>query len=159
MPQSRRNGGSSIPYCSLAKEIWWAVLNLFDCRWVFSLTLQGHYLAWHLGWGSRNRKLIWRSSFLAVVWIIWNECNNRCFEGKVSMKDSIVERIKFAVASWMSTLPCFRGTPLDYFTFKWKEILSSYGWCWAGCLFGLVLCFLVFVLCCCGCHGVFLLFL
>lgn len=76
---------------------------------------------------SRNRKLMWRSTFPAAVWIIWREQNNRCFERKVSIKDSIIERIKIVVASWMLILSYFRGIRLDYFMFNWKKISPSSG--------------------------------
>ena len=41
---------------------------------------------------------MWRLSFLAVIWTIWNERNSRCFEGIASNESNLVEKSKFLVA-------------------------------------------------------------
>lgn len=45
------------------------------------------------------------------------------FEGKSSPLDVIVDRIRFLVASWVSSLlPDFMGLALDQIVINWKEM-------------------------------------
>lgn len=52
--------------------------------------------------------------------VLWKERNARCFEGVSSSIDSLCEKIKFFVASWVSILPPFQGVPMDFILHKWK---------------------------------------
>lgn len=46
-----------------------------------------------------RRKTMWRFSFLAVIWALWKERNLRCFEGKSSSVEALVDKCRFIVAS------------------------------------------------------------
>lgn len=63
-----------------------------------------------LGVGSKKKgKFKQKLSFLAVIWSLWKERNRRCFEGKVLNVISVLENIKFLVASRSSVHPLFIG--------------------------------------------------
>lgn len=58
--------------------------------------------AWDLSiWPARSR-LLFRVSLLATSWTIWKGRNTRCFEGKSSSADALVDKIKFSVVEWVS---------------------------------------------------------
>ena len=96
------------------------------------LSVAGHFRAlcniseaWKMCVASARGKIMWRSSFLLVLWVSWKERNARCFEGVSSSRDSLCNKIKFFVASWVSILPSFHGVPMDFILHKWKEVAFS----------------------------------
>lgn len=40
-----------------------------------------------------------------VLWFVLKERNGRCFDGKASSWESLVEKVKFFVTSWVFVLP------------------------------------------------------
>lgn len=78
------------------------------------------YVKNQIKWDFILKDLLW--SF-AVIWAIWKEQNMISFEGKSSPLDVIVDRIRFLVASWVSSLlPDFMGLALDQIVINWKEM-------------------------------------
>lgn len=59
-------------------------------------------------------KIMWSSSFYAAIWCIWKERNARCFKAKTARAETLIDNIKFMVASWVSILPIFRGVSIDF---------------------------------------------
>lgn len=47
------------------------------------------------------------------------------FEGVSSSIDSLCDKIKFFVGSWVSILPSFHAVPMDFILHKWKEVAFS----------------------------------
>lgn len=70
---------------------------------------------------SRSRSMR-RTSFLATIWLIWNERNSRYFEGRLSSLDYLVEKIKIFVATWVSILPSFQDFSIGSILRSWDEI-------------------------------------
>lgn len=62
-----------------------------------------------MGVGSAREKIMWKTSFLTVIWTIWKERNSRCYKGVSSSKEAWLLRLnKSLVASWVFVLPIFR---------------------------------------------------
>ena len=57
-----------------------------------------------LGVGSTRGRIVWRTSFLATIWVIWQERNNRCFKDKSLAEDRLSDEIIYLIASWVSPL-------------------------------------------------------
>lgn len=64
-------------------EMWTAFLNLLGAQWVMPNTVLELFLAWRFGIGSKIRRIMWRWSFMAVIWSLWKERNTRCFDSNV----------------------------------------------------------------------------
>lgn len=45
--------------------------------------------------------------------VIWKERNRRCFEGRSLCVESLVDKVKFYVALWVSILPRFHDFSLS----------------------------------------------
>lgn len=60
--------------------------------------------------------------FSRVVWAIWNDRNQICFEGKSSSMADIIDKARFSVASWISILPEFRGLTVNLVLFNRREV-------------------------------------
>lgn len=133
--------------CMVAQETWnQFIAGLSAARYFHSI----FYLfnAWKFGIGSLKGRIMWQSSFLAVIWATWMEKNHRCFEGKSSSTADVITRMRFSVASWASILSFRDCLFLSYFSnggrwlFRWPFLWAFY-----------LLCHLLFwwlVCCICG---------
>lgn len=63
-----------------------------------------------------------RISFLDVIWTLWKERNARFFEDKLSSLDSLIEKVRFPVVSWLAFFPQFWC--LASIIRNWQEISS-----------------------------------
>lgn len=97
----------------MANSIWKTILNWFDYNWVLLRRISALFEAWNLQIGVAKGRIMWRLSFLAIVWAIWKEKNSRCFEGRSSTMGDVVEKARLNVAIWASILSMFRGLPFD----------------------------------------------
>lgn len=82
--------------------------------------------AWKSPIGMPRGKEMWRVAFLAVIWSIWKEWNARCFEGVAVNSESLIGKIMFTIAYWMSINRLFHGYTLDQVMFNRKEVASSF---------------------------------
>lgn len=76
--------------------------------------------------GLEKGRALWRSSFLVVLRTIWQETNARCFEDNQSSLESLVDRLKVTIASWVSILPLFKDIPFDFIVKNWRELALPY---------------------------------
>lgn len=49
--------------------------------------------------GSTMRKIMWKVSFMAFIWVILIEHNDRCFQGNISSVDALEDKVKFLEVS------------------------------------------------------------
>ena len=111
--------------CKIAQSLWMSVVGWFDCSWALPNSLTELFQAWKNPLGGSRGKVMWRLSFLAMIWTIWKERNSRCFEGLASSESILVENSKFLVALWVSINPSFRGYSLQQIVYHWKELAFS----------------------------------
>lgn len=62
---------------------------------------------------------------MEVVLFRGYERNSRCVEGKSSSVEVLIDRLKFTIVSWVSTLPQFHGTPMNLIVHNWREVAIS----------------------------------
>lgn len=98
----------------LARSMWLSVLVWFNCSWAMPDSLSSFFVAWRwLGVGGTRGRVMRKSAFLTVIWVIWKERNRRCLERVCSSEADLVSSIKFLVASWVSILPQCIGFSMD----------------------------------------------
>lgn len=109
--------------CKVAQALWRSVLiRLFGCSWVLHRHHRELFKEWYLLPGSVKGRIMWRSSFLVIIWTIWREWNSRCFDNKHSDIGALCDKVKFLVAAWVIILPQFRGSSMDMITHNCKEV-------------------------------------
>lgn len=96
--------------CSFTQVIWHEVLFWLECScplsWSDSRTSKGRILQ-HLSFMVNIKK---KKSFLYgyIIWNIWKEKINGCFQGKSLDVAFVIARVKFCVASWAYVLDAFK---------------------------------------------------
>ena len=67
-------------HCSIAKDLWSMVFGLFGVSWVMPQSIVELLACW-LGWfGGHRNGIICRIIPHCLMWCLWKERNNRCFE-------------------------------------------------------------------------------
>ena len=61
---------------------------------------------------------------MAIIWVIWQERNNRCFNDNSLAEDLLRDKVKFLAASWAFPLPSFKGISVEVILRDWKEVVS-----------------------------------
>ena len=109
----------------VALFLWNSVFGWFDRSGVLPSTLSQLFDVWNLGVGSCRGRIMWRSLFVATLWMIWKERNNRCFQDKSTNQVLLTDKIKYLVASRVSPLAPFRDFMMDMIQRNWKEVSCS----------------------------------
>ena len=85
-----------------ARMMWNELLDELGCSQVRPCYISELFHAWISPMQSPKGKQMWKILFFAIIWLLWKEGNARCFEGLQSSIDSVMEKIKFIVAYWVS---------------------------------------------------------
>ena len=109
--------------CKVAKGLWSEVLSWFHCSWTQLRSIRGLFEAWLLEVGSNRGRILWRTAFPALLWIIWKERNSRCFEDSSTSAEDLAYKLKFTIASLVSILPQFHGISIDVILRNWREVV------------------------------------
>lgn len=99
----------------VAQALWSLIVRWFDYCWAFPCHLGELFQTWHLWTHSVRGRVMWTTSFHAVISTIWKERNFGCFEGKQTYQEDLIDRLKFTIASWASILLKFQGIPSNLF--------------------------------------------
>ena len=75
-------------HCPVASELWDMVFGLFGVYWVMPMSAVGLLACWQGRFGHHHNGDIWMVVPHCLLWCIWKERNNRCFEdSKRSLPD------------------------------------------------------------------------
>ena len=102
-----------------------AIIGGLGCCWALPHSLPELFQAWKAPIGDPRGKVMWRLSFLVLIWMIWKERKSKRFEGIAVNESRLVEKSKFLVVFWVSILPSFRGYHLDQIVYHWQEVAFS----------------------------------
>ena len=67
-------------HCPVAAEVWDMVFGLFGVSWVMPSFVVGLFACWQGHFGRLRNGVIWKIVPPCLMWCIWKERNNRCFE-------------------------------------------------------------------------------
>ncbi|KAL6323792.1 hypothetical protein AAG906_002260 [Vitis piasezkii] len=79
-----------------------------------------------IGLGNSLRgKTLWQIACLTLIWMVWQERNNRIFEDKGRMEEMVWDLIRFYSSLWASCTEAFRGVPLNILQLNWIGVCVS----------------------------------
>ena len=67
-------------HCPVASEVWDMVFGLFGVSWVMPSSVVVLFACWQSHFGRLRNGVIWKIVPPCLMWCIWKERNNRCFE-------------------------------------------------------------------------------
>ena len=90
---------------------------------VLPKALLDHFNSWKTMSGAFKAKHLWRTSFLAIPWVIWRRHrNSRCFDGRFTDIKTVLDYIKFETTTWVYVGPQCRGIPADMIVQKFERM-------------------------------------
>lgn len=72
--------------------------------------------------GSSRGRVQCQFSSPAVIWVIWKERNLRSYDGVLSSREGMIEKVCFLIASWAAALPIFHDISFASIMRSWHEI-------------------------------------
>lgn len=67
-------------------------------------------------------KVIWKTPFLIILWIIWKERNSRCFDSKAMEVEALIDKLKFITGSCISVLPLCHSISFNLLVNNWSVV-------------------------------------
>ena len=74
---------------------------------------------------SLRGKTLWQIACLTLLWMVWQERNNKIFEDKGRMKEMLWDLILFFSSLWASCTVAFRGVLLSVLQLNWTVVCAS----------------------------------
>ena len=84
---------------------------------------------------SLRGKTLWQIACITLIWMEWQERDNRIFEDKGRTEEMVWDLIQFYSSLWASCTEAFRGVPLNVLQLNWIGVCVSKVWRLMGFLF------------------------
>ena len=97
-------------HCPVASELWDMVFGLFGVNWVMPLSVVGLFACWQGHFGRLRNGVIWKVVPPCLMWCIWKEMNNRCFEDSGRAMPNIKHLFIRTLLDWF---PVWRNHPFS----------------------------------------------
>ena len=94
----------------VASELWDMVFGLFGVNWVMPLSVVGLFACWQGHFGLLRNGVIWKIVPSCLMWCIWKERNNRCFEDSERAMPDLKLLFLRTLLDWFSV---WRNHPLS----------------------------------------------
>ncbi|RVW46854.1 Transposon TX1 uncharacterized 149 kDa protein [Vitis vinifera] len=125
-----KGNGESIDHlflhCPVTIGLWNKLFKLAGLDWVPPRSFEDMLVIAFKGLGNSLRgKTLWQVACLTLVWIVWQERNNRIFEDKGRSEETLWDLILFYSTLWASCSAAFRGVPLNVLQLNWSEVCAS----------------------------------
>ncbi|RVW44802.1 hypothetical protein CK203_112491 [Vitis vinifera] len=102
------------------------LFNLVGVIWVPPRSLEDMLVISFKGLGNSLRgKTLWQIACLTLIWMVWQERNNRIFEDKGRTEEMVWDLIQFYSSLWASCTEAFRGVPLSILQLNWIGVCVS----------------------------------
>ncbi|RVW90769.1 putative ribonuclease H protein [Vitis vinifera] len=119
----KRNGESIdhlFLHCPVTIGLWHRLFNLVGVIWVPPRSIEDMLVISFRGLGNSVRgKILWQIACLTLIWMVWQERNNRIFEDKGRTEEVVWDLIWFYSSLWASCTEAFRGVPLSILQINW----------------------------------------
>ena len=101
-------------HCPVTIGFWHKLFNLAGLVWVPPRSFEDMLVITFKGLGNSLRgKTLWQIACLTLIWMLWQERNNRIFEDKGRTEEMLWDLIRFYSSLWASCTKAFRGVPLS----------------------------------------------
>ncbi|RVW91431.1 putative ribonuclease H protein [Vitis vinifera] len=125
-----KGNGESIDHlflhCPVTIGLWHKLFNLAGLAWVPPRSIEDMLVIAFKGLGNSLRgKTLWQIACLALLWMVWQERNNRIFEDKERTEEMVWDLIMFFSSLWASCAATFRGVPLSVLQLNWTAVCVS----------------------------------
>ncbi|XP_048490068.1 uncharacterized protein LOC125492022 [Beta vulgaris subsp. vulgaris] len=88
-------------HCSMARQLWFWWLGIWNLQWVFPLSLRDAFDQWNFSTKGKFCKKIWFASFFVIVWTVWKERNARIFNNTSSSIKQLQELVLLRLSWWL----------------------------------------------------------
>ncbi|RVW16200.1 putative ribonuclease H protein [Vitis vinifera] len=125
-----KGNGESIDHlflhCPVTIGLWHRLFNLVGVIWVPPRSIEDMLVISFKGLGNSVRgKILWQIACLTLIWMVWQERNNRIFEDKGRTEEVVWDLIRFYSSLWASCTEAFRGIPLSILQINWIGVCVS----------------------------------
>ncbi|WKA04126.1 hypothetical protein VitviT2T_022186 [Vitis vinifera] len=125
-----KGNGESIDHlflhCPVTIGLWHRLFNLVGVIWVPPRSLEDMLVISFKGLGNSLRgKTLWQIACLTLIWMVWQERNNKIFEDKGKTEEMVWDLIRFYSSLWASCTEAFRGVPLSILQLNWIGVCVS----------------------------------
>jgi hypothetical protein len=86
-------------HCGAARTLWNSFFTRFGLYWVMPNTIKDLYASWWTG-GHARSAIVWKMIPLCIMWCIWRERNDRCFEDKLRTHEELIHLFYFTLFTW-----------------------------------------------------------
>jgi hypothetical protein len=86
-------------HCEAASALWNALFARFGLCWVMPRFVKELFTSWCLC-GRMRSAVVWKMVPHCIVWCIWRERNNRCFEDTTRSRKEFLHFFLFTLYSW-----------------------------------------------------------
>ena len=86
-------------HCVAASGLWNAFFDQFGLCWVMPRSVKELFASWWSG-GRTRSAVIWKMVPHCIMWCIWRECNNRCFEDLSRSREELLHFFLFTLYTW-----------------------------------------------------------
>jgi hypothetical protein len=86
-------------HCEAARALWNAFFVRFGLYWVMPCSVKELLASWWSSGRSRST-VVWKMVPLCIMWCIWSERNNRCFEDSSRSIEELLHFFLFTLFSW-----------------------------------------------------------
>jgi hypothetical protein len=86
-------------HCGAARALWNAFFDRFGLCWVMPCSVNELLASWWSSGRSRSA-VIWKMVPHCIMWCIWSERNNRCFEDSSRSIEELLHFFLFTLFSW-----------------------------------------------------------
>ncbi|RVW49157.1 hypothetical protein CK203_087473 [Vitis vinifera] len=106
-------------HCPVTIGLWHRLFNLVGVIWVPPRSIEDMLVISFKGLGNSVRgKILWQIACLTLIWMVWQERNNRIFEDKGERKRWLGFDSVLLVSMGFCT-EAFRGVPLSILQINW----------------------------------------
>ncbi|RVW99804.1 putative ribonuclease H protein [Vitis vinifera] len=125
-----KGNGESIDHlflhCPVTIGLWHKLFNLAGLAWVPPRGIVDMMVIAFKGLGNSLRgKTLWQIACLTLLWMVWQERNNRIFEDKGRTEEMLWDLLLFYSSLWASCTAAFSGVPLSVLQLNWAAVCVS----------------------------------
>jgi hypothetical protein len=86
-------------HCAVARDLWTTFFARFGLCWVMPRSVKELLASWWTA-GRTRSAVVWKMVPHCILWCIWRERNNRCFEGVSRTREELIHFFLVTLFSW-----------------------------------------------------------